>query len=156
MNLITASNIISISEEYVTRLHDAEIFVNPNNSELLQIIKPQSVKPRNWAIGTGEIRFIADAKSKKVYVWDSGLLLHHTVMDKIGYDHKNSLNHLILGIAFVKLGQKPLFTAWDSFNPQTLSNYMLFSLDWNWLDRYINYKSFFQSCKDKFMKISSY
>lgn len=48
------------------------IFVNPDKSELTEIIKTSK-----W--GHGGVRFIADFKGKKVYVWDAGEEIHDSV-----------------------------------------------------------------------------
>jgi hypothetical protein len=126
-----------ILEEYLTLLRQGDtgytIFVNPDRSELREL--------------GDDVRFIADAKKKKVYVWNAEIL------------HDEIAEFLHLGVADPKKfwgvatrrGQKYIVNKSDTlvylsyihitprFSSSVTSGHLLefLSQEWTWLDRYI-------------------
>ena len=60
--MITSKQINKISEEYLTRVRDVEIYVNPTSSDYQKLYNVNSYH---------QVRFTADIDTKKVYVWDA-------------------------------------------------------------------------------------
>jgi hypothetical protein len=93
--MITSKQIITLSEEWETSFtygnHLIDIFVNPTSSDIKELFSKLDVKinPKK------EIRFIANAKTKKVYIWDASLVHHAEVSHKLGFSHPGEYDGLI-------------------------------------------------------------
>lgn len=80
-----------LKEEYLTRVksmiaRSTEVFVNPSKKELMEIGQV--------------IRFIADDKNKKVYVWDAVKAFHKQTWRQIKDDSRSEIDPtLLLGTA---------------------------------------------------------
>ena len=96
--MITSKEIINISEEYLMRVRDVMIYVNPTSSDYQKLYSVNSYHV---------IRFTADIQTKNVYVWD-GLenLMHGEAAHNIGIynsyiSNKMYNTKLFMGIAIV-------------------------------------------------------
>ena len=138
------------------------IYDNPTASDL---------KDLNLTMNTGNsrrvVRFIANAKDKKVYVWDAWNA-HHTQMRPVLGFNSNSLSdyRLMDGYAILTSSNKLTIDDWSDFdtewmttnrsNPKWSNDIVPFlksflSGSWSWLDRYVaGSSSFLNSCKQKF------
>lgn len=119
-----------INEEYLTRATDSygnslEIFVNPSTKDL------KDMK------GTF-VRFIANTKKKRVYVWDGSYLIHSSVWKELvnqGYEKRLSVygpDHLLAGYARKRGGA--LYVDHETFNCE---NTNFEKHDWKWIDKYV-------------------
>jgi len=156
--LITSRQIIQVSETYVTakKVPDGylQVFSNPTSTELSSITKDKK-----------EIRFIADSKAKKVYVFDSYLATHENVSDLINLRRDDF--DLFFGYAKVS-GGKATFDRSHDFkivlnNVSRNDTYgdharnflkIFFNKDqkWEWLDRYISGSlAFIRTCKSQYL-----
>jgi hypothetical protein len=152
--MITSKQIVTISEKYLTGKKTsygyAKVYTNPSSSEIIEIIKPQSVNGRTWPVGKGEIRFIADAKTQNVWAWDSGKALHNDIYKLLGFSYGPSK---LDGIAFCSIGSKPVMNGFDKLvfnaygNSAKIFFTEMFNYNWNWLSQYIDYKERFNSFK---------
>jgi len=74
--MITSNQINKVLEDWDRSVKNgslsAEVYTNPTSSDLgeLNASIDKSLNPKK------EVRFIADSKAQKVYVWDSSLLTH--------------------------------------------------------------------------------
>ena len=104
-------------------------------------------------LGYNEIRFLADAKKQKVFIWDSGLCYHSKVRLSLGYtDDFQKTPYLMNGVASVK-GSSTIMSRIDNFtsiyNAAAYSGskseqkraytYLekLLGQSWSWLNKYI-------------------
>lgn len=147
--MITSNKILKLSEEYLNTFkilkQPAVVYINPTQDEINKLIAPQSRGGRSWPLGTGEIRFIADGDRKKVYAWDSGLGLHSDLLKNLNISFSSKL---IMGTAYSRVGQKPKMNGWESFSIKKF--YVpTFSMNWNWLEKYINCKEYLADLADK-------
>ena len=100
--MITSKQIVDIVEKWLTTKHsftgDADVFVNPSSSDYIEIRKNCK-----YPI----VRFFADNKYKKVYVWDSNTGIHKEVANELKLltrFHDNDPN-LIAGEAGLSSGK---------------------------------------------------
>lgn len=82
--MITSKQINNLLEDWDRSIKygklSIDIFTNPNSSDLKELYSRLSKdNPRK------EIRFIANAKDKKVYVWDAALVHHDAVSQQLGF-----------------------------------------------------------------------
>ena len=88
--MITSKQVIKLSEDWFKDVKNgnitASIFVNPGSSDIRDIYK--NAVSANRA-GHPTIRFIADAKTHKVYVWDAYYAYHDDVATELGYVKPN-------------------------------------------------------------------
>ena len=138
--MITSKYIIKLSEEYFNtkniRGFDVVIYKNPTLDEIKSL----------RAVNSG-VRFIADAKSKKVYVWDANKSIHNDIFSSLvswGAISWDNMDYYINGIASVFDSGRMTFTVWDFANRpgeinSEVRNYVItiMNQDWAWLDRYI-------------------
>lgn len=153
--MITSKQIIGIFEEWFKDIPSpfgrsktpVSIFVNPTSSDIGKLNK--SFKESGNRLN--EVRFIADAKSQKVYVFDSNLAIHDQVLPSLGLKYKDS--NIILGdgklfngkIMFLdenlvghsvesvlKYGKRP-----QVVKEEVVYLKQLFKYNWLWLDRYL-------------------
>jgi hypothetical protein len=69
----------SLNEEYAFRIGYAEIFKNPDTSEINRVDK----------ISHGYIRFLGVPEHKEFYIWNGYKLLHYDVANFLGFYHIN-------------------------------------------------------------------
>ena len=111
-----------------------EVFVNPSKKEMLDASSQGEKLPMDRP--GRNVRFMADLKKKKIYVWSPNIT-HHTViknMKNIGYS--DSTGTWLLGTA-TQLGGKFTMTASDSGIGVDTN-----STKWAWIDKYINVTNF--------------
>jgi hypothetical protein len=151
--MITARQISELSEDYVTGKkffgYYTELFVNPSRKEISDIINASKEYTN-----IRELRFIADARAnvRKVYIWNSYLVLHSGIKIELGYPSDNC-PYLFEGTASIKSG-KPVVISWDYYYEEDfmkLSKMKLFiellNYNWTWLDSYISGSSAYMNKK---------
>jgi hypothetical protein len=160
--MITSKQLLKQIEQYSDTKnvsgHAVIIFENPTSSDILEISKTTKSSPK-------EVRFIADAKTRKVYVWDAYLAIHREILKQINVKYSamappysmigeatingNKLNFKksdALGNWMdISLGPIPKSLTpqqklnWDTDRSNAnneIRNYVNF--DWSFADRYIN------------------
>lgn len=130
-------NIRRLLEEYLKtfkyRKGTCEIFVNPTRKEMMEVAK--DVNKRYY------IRFIADPKNKKLYVFDPDVF--HTVAAEAAGGGLSSKKTL-WGTA-IKVGAKWEMEGSDEFL------YNLYKLsEFRWVEKYINVSKYFKKMKKQF------
>jgi urate oxidase len=105
-----------------------EVFVNPSQKEL----RRQATE--------GWIRFIADNKTKKLYIWGGLIELHDIVWRRMKIDSRKATNSssLLSGSA-KKKGTR--FTMVDSSTLRLGKEEVISDIkntDWSWIERYID------------------
>jgi hypothetical protein len=93
---------------------------------------------------TNEIRFTANDKTKKVYMWNAYLETHWDVERKLNVDHLKD-DFILSGIAYYKKGNLVFFES-DSLDYQigkeglrpTNNVLKLLDRNWFWLKRYMD------------------
>jgi len=139
-----------INEEYLTRLkrkgQSFEVFVNPSVKEMKQVDEMDGV------------RFTADNKDKKVYVWDSFVAIHNDVWDletgKGRNFNRESCETVLHGECELK-GGKYVMNFSDEIHYQ-MDNKTFYIRDiikdFKWVNRYINIEDYLK----KIMKEDGY
>ena len=154
--MITSKQVINIAEKYLKGKqyygNFVDILENPSSSEVTNLFDsktPDFLK---------EIRLIADADTKKVYIWNAELATHNMVQSDIGYPNLNNKPNLILGMGKLS-GGKSIITEWDYsrfYASKSNLDFLgrLFSYNWSWLSSYINnITSFLNQEKEKYQKL---
>ncbi len=101
-----------------------EVFVNPSSKEM------------NDASKKGCVRFIADPKSKKVYVF-SPLALHNDVSKKLKFGKwQVASKENMWGVAW-KVGRKWILSSSDSF--KSLGDKR--ATTWEWMKKYVDFST---------------
>ncbi len=120
-----------------------EVFVNPSKSEL----RDASGNAEFDAISGKYVRFMADMKKKRIYVWDPESI-HRDTWKEFG-DGRNWTDHTLLsGVAQIKKG-KWKFTESDE---GVRRNLRVFDVeDWEWANKWINITDFLQDYKEKWL-----
>lgn len=145
--MITSKQIINLSEDWFKRIH-FDIFINPTSSDYQELTK----------LKVNEVRFIADDRSKKLFISDSGKSLHHQMVVDIGgsvLENYNSREYPQLhGVARIS-GSKAFMTESDvlrigikemmPFQQNWLRK--LLSCNWSWADRYLEITSYLTNFK---------
>lgn len=148
--MITSNQIIKLSEEYFNtkKVHgfDVPVYRNPTSDEV------KSLKVMNVGV-----RFIADSKSRKVYIWDASKSIHNEIFSflvSLGVESWNNLDYCVNGLASVSNSGTLNFIVWDfADRPGDMNidivNYFkkISSQDWQWLDRHIPGASVFLTKK---------
>ena len=143
--MITSKQIISLSEEWLLRSHGIDIYVNPTSSDYLEFSKKK----------IGELRFIADNRTKKIYVTDAARLVHAGIASSVSglmgsFFNFNSFEQYpdwaLAGVAMIHNGQG-IMTGADSLNYLKRNSYydtealehlmVLLLIDWSWCNKYI-------------------
>jgi hypothetical protein len=80
--MITSNQIITLSEEWVKSVitpgdEKCDVYENPGSTDIKEL----------YQLGNNLIRYVADAKSQRVYVWSAMLALHDTVRVSLGLGH---------------------------------------------------------------------
>ena len=135
-----------IREEWATRTKgkysgEVDVFVNPDKNDLAEL--------------RSKIRFIADRKKKKLYVFNYKLL-HHEIFSRLGLGKYHqfpdkSPDEFFMGVAFrfeIKfyVSDSDSYDWWcdenysDSISPENLMKL------YSWVNKYINIKEYFQRC----------
>jgi hypothetical protein len=153
--LITSRDILNLSENWITSFSkngsNVNIFVNPGSSDILELVKGTREKDT-------PIRYVADAKIKKVYVWNAYAAIHYDVAPYINpsYDRSGNDSHVIFGYGYTLGGKITSFTE----NLSTVSMFVdqlassnsrysnnenlisrlhdMFQYNWSFLDNYIS------------------
>jgi hypothetical protein len=119
-----------ITEEYAAlmdaRNHKTPIYVNPTSSDLLDLNK--SIKGSDKYV-----RFIADAKTQKVYVWNGFNALHTDAVTSLKLGSYHSVRdqpNILFGYSYLKNGKLVLTNQSDSIEKlgsvvDSLSSYKL-------------------------------
>lgn len=136
--MVTSKQILSLLESYVTsglccivkvagKLTEIKfpIYVNPGSSDLIELEKAARFDNRKLK----ELRFIADAKAKKLYVCDAFLGLHEKMLSALKF---STSDKTIVGGIITMSGGKPYYL--DIFVQSSES----FKLDWTFADRYVS------------------
>jgi len=119
-----------LNEKYFGRKGDCEVFVNPTIKEIIEI-------------NSNEIRFVADNKKKKFYIWDANLEIHVGIWDNVIGDSNREFNDktLFTGITKVKDGKLHIKRSDElEYSKKTVERSVIQSLfenDWDWVDKYI-------------------
>ncbi|MFA5025079.1 MAG: hypothetical protein WC503_01030 [Candidatus Shapirobacteria bacterium] len=125
-----------LSEEWVTSVKNfkrvSDIFVNPNSKELKEIER------KSWG---GQVRFLADFKEKKLYVWSSELI-HYLAIVALADENLLSSEdfdlvgkYCVPGIGVI-IGNKIKFEEfYDGATQRQLKNVDWRKKDGKWLDR---------------------
>jgi hypothetical protein len=136
-------------DAYRSRGRDMEIWENPNSKEMREMTN------------SGTIRFFANMKTKKIYMWDGDRLTHKDVTDAglqpvngfnyVNYAMKGRHADIIFGGTLYR--GKVLSDSWDASDTAefptpdlakradslTLKNVEIMSKrDFSWLDKYLN------------------
>ena len=164
--MITSKQIIKLCEEYVTsgkvRNHPVDIFENPTSSDILKLVK--SAKDDQRTINN--IRFIADANEKKVYIADAYYAIHDDMYRIIGITTKHDEAPWIFdGLATVFRGKIKAACWGDKFeflfrNKGVKGSKVrswfdkMFSCKWSFVDTYISgTSSMIADYQKKYLKI---
>lgn len=112
--MITSKQIIQLSEDYdkliSIRGQKIPLYSNPTSSDLLELNK--SIKNSDKFI-----RFIADAKARKVYIWDGTLAIHSDVVTSLGLGniaYVREQPNFLLGYCSIVSGKLILMNQHDS------------------------------------------
>jgi hypothetical protein len=103
--VITSKQIINISEEWfksITGYGSVSIpmYVNPDSTDIKELYKSFKTSDRL-------VRFIADAKGPKVYVWDGTQAIHLQGLKTLGLNYNDvfSSPSMLMGYARIKSGK---------------------------------------------------
>ena len=147
--MITSKHVIKLCEEYfdIIKLDNVTVTVikNPTANEYIKY-------------NLKEIRFLADNKTKDIYVWNAYYAAHSQVMNRLGFtdirsgyiytgEAEGSGSGLpkIKGIATVEMYLR-LDIGTLKMNLKFLRK--LFSVDWEWVDKYIvGASSYIKQCE---------
>ena len=171
--MITSKQITILSEEYLTVSKNMqgvpiEVYVNPTNQDFLDLSKAASKEKRSL----DAVRFIADDRSKKVYMVDAYLVNHDGFRKILGLsaDYKNTFQ-LFDGIAGIT-NNRVTEVAWDKYSifVKNASGYQghgdfvtcrwfdnTLKINWSWVDKYfpgfssrvLKYKLEYESYKNR-------
>lgn len=91
--MVTSKYILNIIEQWDRLLKtgssiSTNIYSNPDKSDLKEINSNFQLSLNSQK----EIRFIADARSQKVYVWDSSLAVHADVSKSLGFGRAGAMS----------------------------------------------------------------
>ena len=139
--MITSKEILKISEEFYKdgKIYGSlvTVYVNPTSSDISKMII--HAKEHNRDIF--EVRFIADAKNKKVYAADSYDIIHDDMYTVLGFERNSSF--MLDGIAKLN-GNTLVMHSWDKFLRSYISSpkYIIwfkdaFNYNWSFADKYV-------------------
>lgn len=130
--MVTSKQIVTILDSYKTGRKISDEFVtvyeNPTSSDVAEIIRTASRDKRRIA----DIRFVADAKSQKVYIADGYLITHNEICAMIGIPYFDTPWVRTGGLARLDGTNLRLFKA-------SMSNFSSesFKYDWSFVGKYI-------------------
>lgn len=131
-----------LKEEYFSRIGGTEIFVNPSWSEISKI---DEVEQRG-------VRFIADPKKKKIYVWPAYEAIHLTVFEKAMKKNWTDKFNYFMGEA-KKRGDQLIVFASDSLEYAPEKYSWIANINWSWTKRYnIDVDTYLKKWKKKLEK----
>jgi hypothetical protein len=138
--VITSKQIITLIESYYDSVNSGgrniQVFVNPT---------PDDYKELN----AKKVRFIADAKNKKIYVWNAYFAIHNAIAYKIGLESRMDVD-LFSGESdyysnkLYMRDSSRLRNYVKNFRQgnerQIEHQYLLtfFGQDWSWIDKYVD------------------
>ena len=107
--------------------YTAFVYVNPTRKELSEIDY----------FSEPSARFIADAKTKQVYVWDAGIAIHRLMWDKFKTDSRKlySDDTLLTGEYNIKTKEVDTYYAAEYNKKEIIQSFL--DQDWKWADKYI-------------------
>lgn len=112
LEMITSRQILKISEQWIPA-HGVrtDVFENPDSSDIRDLYK--SIKESDKFV-----RFYADAKTQKVYVWNGHEAIHAEVMKGLGFSgsYQQALDtpYLLIGYGKIQGGRIALYNQDDS------------------------------------------
>lgn len=161
--MITSNQIIKLSEDWVTSIKvgnwSCDIYVNPSSSDLKELFQSLKISHNDY-----KVRYIADAKKQKVYVWNGYLLDHFKACQALrlgDYYNYIALPTTQIGYAVLSSGKlsfydsSPLDTmtdavfmirdlkyvraelAFEKFKKYERFLLSFFKINWSFLDKYI-------------------
>lgn len=132
--MITAKRVLKLSEEWFKQLKrdynnaPFDVYVNPGSSDFIDIYKKDK---------RTRIRFLADNKTKKVYVWDAFLAIHPYVAKELGISFNLYSCHdpnIITGEANISGSHASVLTVYPT-NPNLIKD--VAKINWLWLNGYL-------------------
>ena len=132
--MITSKRIIDIYEKYfrtgLVRNSQIDIYENPTSSDFIKLEKTAREYNRKLV----QVRFIANADTKRVYVADASICIHQDLEDTVKLP-SNSLPYILGGLAFVTGGRARAELAMMTLRrgPKDYNTY-----DWTWCDSYVS------------------
>lgn len=131
LNLITSRRILRLCEEFAGSGRDYKgqpinVYKNPTSSDYVEMEKTARSQNRRLI----EVRFVADSRTKTVYVADSYNSLHEDIVKILNLPPVGS-KYILSGLAKVVNG-KAVFVVLSSVEPEV----SIPSL-WTWVDKYI-------------------
>lgn len=135
--MITSQQILQICEEFAGsgkdyRGHPINVYKNPTRSDYVEMEKMARSQNRRLI----EVRFVADNRTKTVYVADSYNSLHEDIVEILNLPPVGS-KQILSGLAKVISG-KAVFVVLSSVEPEVAIPSI-----WKWVDKYI------QDCSKK-------
>lgn len=158
--MITSKQILKVSEDWVDNIkgYDTQIplYVNPGSTDKKKMFQA-------YKISDHFVRFIADGKQQKVYVWDGTQAIHYHAMRTLGlgdYSRVYEYPNILMGYAHLQNGN----IIFDAKNKepvdhliksvQSLNSYLLWGfsdketkqrfgndikLNYNWISNFFRY-----------------
>lgn len=154
--MITSNYINKILEAYQGRVKafggSTEVFVNPTRTEIQSAYKESLGSGRN----EGGLRFLADNKSKKVYVWNAYVATHDNVAMMISIDlasrYELKDNSVLPGDATVKSGKAVMILTYRELNHPN-SFYSVPLVDWSWVNPFVDCSEYVRKEKENYQRI---
>jgi hypothetical protein len=149
--VITSKQILSLSEDYSKSVKvfdkQVDIYKDPTSSDLTALNK--SARENQYI--KDQLRFIADAKDKSVYVWNAELAIHNEVRKTLGFPLENNWTPwLVDGLGKIAGGRLQMYI-WDKFeihldevNKKSKKDILrtwfekTFAYNWSFADRYVS------------------
>jgi hypothetical protein len=168
--MITSKQILSYLEDYSTigkvRGIAFAIYENPTKADFLSLQK--EAKDQNKKVEN--IRYIANAKTKTIYVFNAEFAIHKEAKDILGLPIDPLLApHILNGEAKLRSSQMIPESDRSTTISKILSNYLnfpdkkvenakylkeVFTYNWDWLYSYIKVKPEIEKCKKAFTYLS--
>lgn len=145
--LITSNQIIKLSEEWLMSIPSPfksefpiDIYVNPSSSDLIELKKST----------TYYVRFIADSRNKKLYVWNGETLLHAQVARHLNLNRRieSIPDQTLIGTADIRSGR--LYARYSDYLYSMLKDLNRYKSDatpGSYIQKQLNY---FLTLKDEF------
>lgn len=123
-----------------------DVFENPTSSDLKELSK----QAKDFQLNLTEVRYIADARKQKVFVFNSELAIHADIRMILGYSTEHyKTPHLLNGEARFQRGKLSALSQRDlisksfwyfSNHPSQVDKFYLeesLNYDWSWLEKYV-------------------
>ena len=158
--MITSNQITVLLEKYLDSENVAgrlvTIFENPSSDEFKEL-KDQSKTSSDKTL----LRFIANFKTKKVYVWDAYLANHNDIRLALRFHQDIEITPFIINGFLEIVDSGVSMCSWEDFESymvygkkrsKTFNYYFntIFSYDWKWLDQYAKCSEFIKSKEVEF------